>query len=210
MNKSIEAILERLEGLNTLDLVQKKLNVKRGTAIKRIHELRKLGYVETSGGGKQPRLYRISRIKMKKIGNPGLYDTINKNSPIKLSKPYEHRIVNGKLSIEEAIARAVKSGDFRLILASLPLFVKVKNWSKLYNLAKKENIRRKIGALYEVAKRIMRVRRIDKKTMRLLLNAKNEEKHIVQGIKSDDFEDIEKKWRVYIPFNMMDLRRYKE
>src|SRR3989344_3426331 len=118
MEKSIEGILNKLEGLSTIELIAKKLNLKKNTAIKKIHELRKLGYVETSGGGKQPRLYRISRIRIQKVGSPGLYDIINKNSPIKLSKPYEHRIVNGKLSIEEAIVRAVKSGDFRLILAS--------------------------------------------------------------------------------------------
>lgn len=210
MKLSKEKILKKIEGINTIDLIQRKLNVKRNTAIKKIHELRKLGYVETSGGGKQPRLYRISRIKIQKIGNPGLYDVINRNSPIKLVKPYEHRIVNGKLSIEETIVRAIKTGDFRLILASLALFNKVKNWARLYNLAKKENIRRKIGALYEVAKKIIRVRKMNYKMMKLMLNAKNEEKYIVKGIKSNDFKNIEKKWNVYIPFNMIDLMRYKE
>ena len=117
MEKSIEGILNKLEGLNTIELIAKKLNLKKSTAIKKIHELKKLGYVETSGGGKQPRLYRISRIKTQKIGNPGLYDVINKNSPIKLVKPYEHRVVGRSISIEEAIVLAVKSENFRLILA---------------------------------------------------------------------------------------------
>ena len=85
MNKSI---LRKLKGLNTIETIQKKLNIKRSTAIKKIHELRKLNYIETSGGGKQPRLYRIHINKIVKIGNPGLYDIINKNSPIKLSRPF--------------------------------------------------------------------------------------------------------------------------
>jgi len=210
MKESIESILEKLEGLNTIDLIERKLNVKRTTAIKKISELRKLGYVETKGGGKRPRLYRISRIKREKIGNLGLYDTVNKNSPIKLVKPYEHRIIGRKLSIEEAIVRAIKSGDFRLIMASLALFNKIKNWSELYQFAKKENIRRKIGALYELTRKIMKVKSIDKKTMKLLMNAKNEKKFIVEGLKSKDFIDLQKKWNVCIPFNKADLERYKE
>ncbi|MBI2106239.1 hypothetical protein HYT56_05405 [Candidatus Woesearchaeota archaeon] len=210
MKESIESILKKLEGLNTIDLIERKLNVKKNTAIKKISELRKLGYVETRGGGKQPRLYRISRVKREKIGNLGLYDTINKNSPIKLVKPYEHRIIMGKLSIEEAIVRAIKSGNFRLIMASLALFNKIKNCSELYQFAKKENIRRKVGALYELTRKIMKVKSIDEKTMKLLMNAKNEKKFIVEGLKSKDFIDLQKKWNVFIPFNKADLERYKE
>jgi len=210
MEKSIEGILNKLEGLSTIELIAKKLNLKKNTAIKKIHELKKLGYVETSGGGKQPRLYRISRIKTQKIGNPGLYDVINKNSPIKLVKPYEHRVVGRSISIEEAIVLAVKSENFRLILASLALFNKVKTWSKLYELAKRENVRRKTGALYELTRKIMRARKMDDKTQKLLLSAKHEKKDIIAGMHSEDFKDIEKKWNVHIPFNYNDLRRYKE
>ena len=210
MEKSIEGILNKLEGLSTIELIAKKLNLKKNTAIKKIHELKKLGYVETSGGGKQPSLYRISRIKTQKIGNPGLYDVINKNSPIKLVKPYEHRVVGRSISIEEAIVLAVKSENFRLILASLALFNKVKTWSKLYELAKRENVRRKTGALYELTRKIMRARKMDDKTQKLLLSAKHEKKDIIAGMHSEDFKDIEKKWNVHIPFNYNDLRRYKE
>ena len=210
MKESIDDILKKLEGLNTIDLISKKLNVKKSTAIKKIHVLRKLGYVETSGGGKQPRLYRVLRAKSITIGNPGVYDIINKNSPIKLVKPYENRIIGRKLTIEETIVRAIKSKNFRLILASLALFNKIRNWPSLYLFAKEENVRRKTGALYEVARKIIRVRSIDDKTQRLLLNAKNEKKYIITGMHSKDFKDIEKKWSVFIPFDYNDLRRYKE
>ncbi len=209
MKQSIEYELKELEGLNTIDLVAKKLNIKKSTAIKKIWELRKLGYVETSGGGKKPRLYRVGR-KIPKVGNPGLYEVVNQNSPIKLVKPYEHRIIDKKLTIEEAIIRAIKSEEFRLILASLALFKKVENWPRLYRFAKAENVRRKVGALYDVARRIVKTRRMDKKTRRLLLNAKNEKRYIIRGLKSKNFQSIEKSWNVCIPFNMADLMRYKE
>ncbi|MBI2507799.1 hypothetical protein HYV89_02495 [Candidatus Woesearchaeota archaeon] len=210
MNQSIESILRSLEGLNTIDLVARKLNVKKNTAIKKLHELRKLGFVETSGGGKQPRLYRISRRKMLKIGNPGLYDVINKNSPIKLSRTYEERIVGRKLSIEEVLIRAIKTEKYRVIMASLALFNKVKDIPMLYKLAKRENVRRKLGALYEVARRVIKTRRIGDKYLRLMLNAKNEKAFIIPNVKSKDFRDIENKWKVYIPFNKQDLWRLKE
>lgn len=210
MKKSIDENLKELEGLNTIDLIAKKLNVKKSTAIKKIHELKKLGYVETKGGGKQPRLYRVSRTKIITVGNPGLYDIINKYSKIKLVTSYKHRIINKELSIEEAIVRAIKSREFRVILASLGLFNKIKNWHRLYHFAEKENVRRKVGALYGIARETIRVKKIDNKTLNLLLNAKKEGKYIIENMKSKDFKDIEKTWKVYIPFNKADLERYKE
>ncbi|MBI2106863.1 hypothetical protein HYT57_02660 [Candidatus Woesearchaeota archaeon] len=210
MKESIETILKKLEGLNTISSIVKTLGIKRSTAIKKIHILKKMGYVETSGGGKQPRFYKISRIKIQKIGNPGLYEVVNENSPIKLHKPYEHRVIGKKIEVEEAIVRAIKSKEFRLILASLALFNKIKSWSRLYNYAKEENVRRKVGALYDVAKRVIRVRKMDKKTRKLLLSARNEKKHIIKNFKSKSFQDIEKEWNVFIPFNRQDLDRYEE
>ena len=210
MKESIYKNLERIEGMNTIDMIQKKLKVSRKTAIKKISVLRKLGFVDTSGGGKQPRIYSISRIRVKKMGYPGLYDIINKNSPVKLIKPYEYRIIDKRLSIEEAIVRAVKTEKFRVILASLALFNKIKNWSRLYEYAKQNDVRKKVGALYDVAKVVIRVRRMDKKTRNLLLGAEEKEKYIIKGAKSKDFIDIEKKWKVHVPFDRSDLMRLKE
>jgi len=210
MKESIEQVLRKLEGLNTLDLVQKKLNIRKSTAVKKLCQLRKLGFVETSGGGKQPRLYRVSRLKIKKTGNPGLYDIINQNSPIKLVKPYEHRIVGRKLSIEEGIVMAVKTENFRVVLAALALFNKIRDWSRLYHYAKKEGVRRKIGVLYDVARAVIRVRRMPKKTRKLLLRAREKGRHIIPLIKAKDFLDISREWKIYVPFNKADLARYKE
>lgn len=196
--------------MHTLDGVQKRLGVERSTAIKKLCQLRKLGYVKTSGGGKQPRLYRISCTKIQEIGYPGLYDIINQNSPIKLVKPYEHRVMGRRLSIEEALVLAIKTGNFRVMLAALALFHNVQDWSRLYQLAKKNRLRRKIGALYDVARVILRVRRMPERTRKLLMKAEEKERFIIPGLKSEDFHALEVLWKVYIPFRKGDLLRYKE
>lgn len=210
MKESIEGTIRKLEGLHTLEGVQKKLGVQRSTAIKKLCQWRKEGYVETSGGGKQPRLYRVSCIKIPKLGYPGLYDIINQHSPIKLVKPYEHRIIGRRLSIEEALVLAVNTGSFRVMLAALALFNKIQNWPRLYQLAKKKHLLRKIGALYDVARTLLRVRRMPKRTRDLMLRAKEKGKFIIPGLKSDDFHTLETLWKVYIPFRRGDLMRYKE
>ncbi len=203
-------LAKRLEGLHTIKTIQKELKISRSTAIKIVCLLRKDGFVQTSGGGKQPRLYRISPIKTKKIGYPGIYDIINKYSPIKIAEPVEYQIIGKKLSIEETMVRAVETKKFRVILASLALFRHIENWSRLYEIAKQHNVRRKIGALYDLARSFMKVRRIDKRTENRLHSSKEKDKYIIPKMKSKDFLDIQKKWKVYIPFTKADLKRYKE
>lgn len=208
MNKSIEQ-LKQIQGMQTVETIQKTLKIKRSTAIKKIFLLRKQGFVETSGGGPQPRIYKINPLILKKIGNPGMYDVINKFSPIKLTKPFEHRIFGYKLTVEETLVRAVKTGNFRVILAALALFRHIKNWSTLYKYAKKENLARRIGALYDLARKITKVRKPDMRTMKGLLIAKDTSNYAVPGIKSSDFLDIQKKWGICIPFKKEDLVEYR-
>ncbi len=207
--ESIE-LTKKLEGLQTIGSIQKILGISRSTAIKYVHLLRKKGFVETSGGGKQPRLYKIKLIKIKKIGYPGLYAIINKYSPMKIMEPYEHRIIGKRLSVEEALVRAIETKNLKLILASLSLFNHVHNWSRLYKYAKERDCRNKVGALYELARRFIRVRRIKKKTEKQLLRARDKDKYIMPWIKSRDFKDIEKKYHVFIPFNNVDLKELIE
>ena len=206
---SIE-LANELKGLQTVESIRNKLGISRKTAIKYAYLLRKQGFLVSSGGCKQPRWYRISTTKKINIGNPGLYETINKYSPIKLTEPYEHRIIGKQLSVEEAIPRAVSKKEFRTILASLALFNHINSWSRLYFYAKKYNARKKIGALYELSRKIIKVRKIDKRTLKNLLNAKEKERYIIQNLKSKDFQEIQKKWKVYLPFNKQDLMRYEE
>lgn len=209
--KSIE-IAKRLEGINTLEMVSKKLNVRGSTAVKIISILRKEGFVETSGGGKQPRWYTISPIRVAGKEHLGLYDIINKYSKVKLWEPYKHKIIDRNLSIEEVIPMAVKEGgnNFRLVLAALGLFNHVKSWPRLCYYSKKYNVARKVGALYDVARTIIKTRKMDNRTRKALLKGNDKGRFIIKPHKSKDFKDIEKVWKVYIPFNKADLMRYKE
>lgn len=205
---SIE-IIKKIEGLQTVNTLMKRLDIKRSTAINLMHNLKKQGFVEKKGGGKQPRIYKISAFKQEKRGNPGMYDLINRYSPLKI-RAINRKMISKNLSIEEVIVRAILTKDYRTILASLALFNHVTDWHRLYQLAKEQNIRRKTGALYEVARYFIKVRKMDGKTKRSLLDAKQESTHIVEGLRSDDFKELEKRWKVFIPFNKRDMMRLKE
>ena len=203
-------LAKKLEGLQTVETIAKHLDIDRRTAINYIWKLRKEGLVETIYGKRKIRMYRILRIKPIKAGYPGLYEVLNKNSKIKIYAPYINRIYDHKPSAEEIIVRAVQTGDFRTILSALNLFNKIKDWSLLSELAKKANIGRKIGALYDAARTIIRVRRMKERTRKSLLKSKIENKFIVKHARTKDLTHIEKIWNVYLPFNKADLEAYKE
>ena len=193
-----------------MDTIAKRLGISRRTAINLIWILRKKGLVETGYGKRKIRLYRIRAIKKPDIGFKGLYDIINENSKVKVFAKEQHRIHGHKLTIEEAIIRAIEEEDFRTILAALGLFNKIKDWSRLLKFAKKEKLTRKVGALYDVARTAIKVKRIDKRIRKALLKGTVGDKYIVKKIRSADFKDIEKEWNVFIPFNKADLGVYKE
>lgn len=203
-------IAKRLEGLQTIGSLAKNLGISRRTAINYVWMLRKEGFVKTVYGKRKIRMYNISPLKENKFGYPGLYEFLNQNSRIKLYAPYAERIYDHKPSTEEMIVKAVKTGDLRTVLSSLALFNKIKNWPRLSQIARKEMVGRQIGALYDAAKTIIRVRHIDKKTRKALLNSKIENKHIVKYAGTKDLRHIEKEWKVYLPFNKADLEAYKE
>lgn len=203
-------LAKKLEGLQTVDSITKSLKVDRRTAINYAYALRKNGFVETIYGKRKIRMYRVSPFKKIKFGYPGLYEFINQNSKIKVYAPYEERIYGHKPTAEEMAVRAVKTGDLRTILASLALFNKIKNWPKLGKIARKENVGKKIGALYDAARTIIRVKRMDKKTRKSLLNSRIGSKFIVKNARTKDMGGIEKEWNVYLPFNRADLEAYKE
>jgi hypothetical protein len=207
---NIEKLAKRLEGLQTVSSICKLLKVDRRTAINYISMLRKKGFLETVYGKRRIRMYRISPAVKRKAGYPGLYETINKYSKVKVISRYEHKVYTHELTAEEAIVRAVKTGRFRVILAALGLFNRIEDWHLLNKLSKKEKIGRKIGALYNTARKSFRVKRIDERTRKSLLKSRTDDRYIVDKIKSRDFKDIEKTWKVYIPFNKADLEVYKE
>jgi hypothetical protein len=203
------SMAKKLQGLNTISTICRKLDIREKTAINYVHEMRMMGLVKTARGKNKVRIYNISPVKKTESGYPGMYDIINMYSPMKIAEPFEHRVYE-KMGIEEAITRALETKDFRIILSSIALFRHVKDWSKLYEYAKRSGNRRKVGALYDLSRQIMKVRRIDKRIERRLLEAKQEDAFIVPKIRTRDFPSIEKKWKVHIPFTKGDLRRLKE
>ena len=206
----LQEIAKKLEGLQTVDTSAKKLGISRRTAINVIWKLRKQGLVETGYGKRKIRMYRIRAVKKPDTGFKGLYDIINENSKVKVFAKQQHKIHNHKLTVEEAIVRAIKEEDFRTILAALGLFNKIKSWPRLLEFAKKEKLARKVGALYDVAKSVIKVKRMDKRTRKALLKGKVEDKYVITRVKSADFKTIEKEWNIFVPFNKADLEVYKE
>ncbi len=201
-------LLKRLEGMQTIESVMDALNVSRKKAIYHIYRLRKKGYVKTKKMSNNKRVYSISFEN--KLGGSSYYEIINKNSPIKIATPKVYKIYGKEPSIEETLIYAIKTRSLRAILASLALFKKIDGWSELYRLAKSNNIERQAGALYDLARRFMKTRRIAKRFINNALPRKNEQfLYIIPSLKSKDFKDIEKKWKVYIPFNNEDMEAYR-
>lgn len=201
-------IAESLEGMFTIRTLSERLKIDRTKAIYVIYRLRKLGFVKTIYGNKKRRIYYISlRNKQKRISYT---EVINEVSPIKLvdSNP---SYVHGEIpSYEEALIYAMKKNSVRYIIASLPLFRKIKNWSLLYKLAKEENLVIPVVALYEVSRRVVsKVRRMPKRFLTYAEKQKGKNfVYIIKPISSKNFKDIENKWKVYIPLNLVDLGDY--
>ena len=206
----IEKVAKELEGLQTVSTIAKKLNVSKRTAVNYAWKLRKNGYLTSNGGGRNIKLYNISSLGFKKKEGYSLYSLINKYSRVKLNTRQDY-IIHSKNepTPEEILIRAVSSDEFRLMLASLELFNKIKNWSELRKFAEEYNIGRNIGALYDVTRKFIRVKKMDERTRKALLKS-NGKKFLFYGIKSKSFQDIEKKWRVFIPLNKQDMEIYKE
>lgn len=203
-------LLKIISGIQTISSIMEALNVDRRRAVYYVHKLRKKGYVKTKYASDKKRIYYISAENA--LGGQSYVDIINKYSPIKISSSEIYKIYGREVSIEETLVYAVKSRSFRFILASLALFRKPINWKELYRLAKKNNLLREIGALYDLArKNIKKVRRMNKNFRNYSL-PKNKEGYlsIIPNLKSSDFKKIEETWRVYLPFNEADLGDYKK
>jgi hypothetical protein len=174
--------------------------------------MRKLGFVKTSYGAGKKRIYRISMDNKQR--GISYTDKINETSPsasyaLVSSNPY---YVHGRVpTYEESLIYAIKQKDVRYTIASLILFRKISDWSSLYKMAKKEKLLPQVVALYEIArKNVRKVRRMPKRFLTLAQKMKtNKFQYIVTHISSDDFKDVEKKWKVYIPLNRSDLEEYR-
>ncbi len=214
MKKSDVKIFEmakKLRGLQTASTIAKTLNVKKRTAVNYAWKLRKRSYLTSTGGGRNIKFYRISPLGFKKMDGYSLYELINKYSRVKLGTSEDYIIHSKKEpSPEEILIRAIASNKFRLMLASLELFNRINNWSKLRKLAEHYKIGRNVGALYDTTRRFIKVKRMDERTRKALLKSNGKKFLFGYKIKSKSFMDIEKEWRVFVPLNKQDMEIYHE
>lgn len=203
-----EVLLKKLEGVQTIDSASNILKTSKDKTIYYIFRLRKEGYVKTKRLSNNKRVYNISFEN--KLKGTSYFEIINKHSPVKIATPITYKIYGKDPSLEETLVYAIKTGSLRTILASLALFKKITNWSELYQLAKKNRIERQVGALYDLAKKIMKVRRMpDRFRNNALPNKEYNFEYTIPGLISKDFKDIENIWKIYLPFNKNDLSDYR-
>ena len=202
-------LLWKLEGLHTVETVAETLGIRRQTALNLLSKLKKVRHVTVKGGGRKKRLYTIT-LRRQLPRMPGMFDIINKYSPhLKINPWYDHQ-VHGPYGPEEALVDALQTESFRLILASMCLFNHITNWQKLYRLAQQKGCWQKVGALYDVARMFMKVRKMPEK-----YRIGNFMKSIVSLIrdyktKEQKFYQVEHRWKVAIPFRQGDIRKVTE
>ena len=201
-------LLKKLEGIQTIESVMDILKTSKKMSIYYLYRLRRNGYVKTRRLSNNKRAYNISLEN--KLGGNSYYEIINQFSPIKLTTQVVYKIYGKELSLEETLIYAIKTKSLRTILASLALFKKIDNWTELYHLAKKNHTERQVGALYDLARSIMKVRKMSPRFRNNSLpGEKDKFEDIIPGMKSGDFKNIEKTWKIYLPFNKKDLEEYK-
>src|SRR3989338_2845337 len=194
--------LRLLEGLHTVETVAETLRITPQAALNLLGKLKKEQQVTVSGGGRRKRLYKITlRKQLPRL--PGMFVIINKYSPNFQVNPWYDHQVHGKYGPEEALIDVLQTESFRLILASMHLFNHITDWPKLYQLAQKKDCWQKVGALYDVARMFMKVRKMPEKyrecvKMRWLT---------LTQLTKKNFPEISKIWKVYIPFNPNDVRQ---
>ncbi|MAG15566.1 hypothetical protein CMO88_00740 [Candidatus Woesearchaeota archaeon] len=195
--------LRKLEGLHTAETATERLGISRQSALNMLSKLKKEGYVTVSGGGRRKRLYKIT-MRKQRPREKGMFDIINKYSPMKIAEWYDHQ-VHGTYGPEEALVDALQTNSFRVILASMRLFSHITDWSKLYRLAKEKDCWQKVGALYDVARLSFKIKRMPR---RYYHNGHGRWRKLSQ-LKKKNFPQISEKWHVYIPFNQKDLEEMR-
>lgn len=206
---NINDLLRKLEGVHTIKSVMSLLEADKEKAVYYIYQLRNRGYVKTKKMSDNTRVYSISAEN--RLGGISYYDIINQHSPIKVSTPEIYKVYGKKSVIEEALIFAIKTRSLRVILASLALFKKIRDWTVLYRLAKKSHIERQVGALYDLARiTVKKIRRMPKRSRANALPKKGYSfEYVIKGLKSKDFRKIEGTWKMHLPFNRQDLEGYK-
>ena len=147
-----------IPGKYTIELFAEKHNLTRDSAINKLSKLRKQGYAKVSGGGKQKRIYTVSN---KKIREPnGFFKILNKYSPEKINPSFQHYVF-GKYTIEKTIIDGLLISDnIRIRKAMYYLFNHIKNWKRLFELAKKYKLEKEVKKLYKEARTKVRVKKM--------------------------------------------------
>ncbi|MBU0980990.1 MAG: hypothetical protein KJ709_09395 [Nanoarchaeota archaeon] len=151
------------EGKYTIERFAEEQGLARQSALNKLSRLKRQGYVSVDGGGRQKRIYTISKLPRRKTN--GFYDTVNRYSPEKLQPKFDH-YVHGRYTVEHAIIDGIKIGDVRTRDATKHLFRHVSSWKKLFDLAKKEGLLKEVLNLYSQAKRTVRVRWIPRRYLK--------------------------------------------
>lgn len=147
-------------GKYTVESFAKKQGIQRQSAINLLSKLKAKGLVIVSGGGKQKRIYTITNKPQEKTN--GFYEIVNKYSKEKLVHKFKH-IVIGKYTIEHAIIDGINIGDIRTLQATKYLFNHIKNWEKLFDLAKEKNKTEQVYKLYYEAKKTVKCKTMPKR-----------------------------------------------
>jgi len=201
-------LLKKIQGTQNIESIMETLGIERSKATYYVYRLRRQGYVKTKRLSNNRRLYNISFEN--KLGGKSYYEIINKYSPVKITTQEIYRVYGKEPSLEETLVYAIKTQRLRIILASLALFKKVENWPELYRLAKANHIERQIGVLYDLSRQIMGTRKMTKRFRNHALPKGDPSfNYVVPGLRSKDFQSIEKIWKIYVPFNKSDLEDYK-
>ena len=192
-------LLYTLEGLHTVETIMKELSLRKQSALNLISKLKREQHLIIWAGGRK-KIYKITiRKQLPRVH--GMWDIINKYSPMKLNPWYDHQ-VHGVYGPEEALVDAIETKSFRVILKSMHLFRHIKDWKKVYNLSRKYNSWQKICAVYDVSMLFIKVGRMPEK----YIHFKPQKWQQLTQLKKKNFPEIANKWKIYIPFNQNDMR----
>ncbi len=204
----LQELLEKTKGYSTVASLQQQLGVTRQQAVYLIHRLRKKGYVRTRYLQNKTRSYYIAPENA--IGGTSYVKVMNIHAPhgLRLMPEETFKIYGKTITPEETLIYALKQQKVRFVLASLGLFRVIHDWSALYRYAKKENLVRPIATLHEIARKVIpKISRLPKRFENRARPRKNDPFiSLVPSLSSDCFQNIEKKWRVYLPINKADFR----
>lgn len=151
------------QGKYTIETFAREQNLSRQSALNLLSKLKKQGYLRVEGGGKQKRIYTISKVPKGKTN--GFYDIVNKYSPQKLKPAFEH-YVQGRYTIERAIIDGLKIGDARTLDAIMYLFRHITNYKNLFYLAKKNGLEKNLLQLYKKTTKTIKSKKMPKRYLK--------------------------------------------